>query len=196
MLRNHLLAAAARLDRGRRLACPARAAARRAARQRPAGPGPPRRRRVTHPGAQRGDHLGPSPVDRARPGSKHHLICGTGGIPLAVTLTGGNRNDITQLIRSSRPCHPFAGAVRRPRLRPRHLPAPAARPRHHSADRPPRVRTRLRLGRHRWVVERRFAWVHAFKRLRTRYERRADIHLGLLRLACALICYRHLPAAF
>jgi hypothetical protein len=49
------------------------------------------------------------------------------------------------------------------------------------------------LGRHRWVVERGFAWLHAFKRLRTRYERRADIHLGLLRLACALICYRQLP---
>ena len=48
------------------------------------------------------------------------------------------------------------------------------------------------LGRHRWVVERGFAWLHAFKRLRTRYERRADIHLGLLHLACALICYRRL----
>jgi transposase len=42
------------------------------------------------------------------------------------------------------------------------------------------------------VVERGFAWLHAFKRLRTRYERRADIHLGLLQLSCALICYRHL----
>jgi transposase len=48
------------------------------------------------------------------------------------------------------------------------------------------------LGRQRWVVERSFAWLHAFKRLRTRYERRADIHLGLLQLACALICYRQL----
>jgi transposase len=50
------------------------------------------------------------------------------------------------------------------------------------------------LGRQRWVVERSFAWLHAFKRLRTRYERRADIHLGLLQLACALICYRQLAA--
>jgi transposase len=48
------------------------------------------------------------------------------------------------------------------------------------------------LGKQRWVVERSFAWLHAFKRLRTRYERRADIHLGLLQLACALICYRRL----
>jgi hypothetical protein len=36
--------------------------------------------------------------------------------------------------------------------------------------------------------------MHAFKRLRTRYERRADIHRGLLQLACSLICYRQLPA--
>ncbi len=49
------------------------------------------------------------------------------------------------------------------------------------------------LGGQRWVVERSFAWLHGFKRLRTRYERRADIHLGLLQLACALICYRQLP---
>ena len=39
------------------------------------------------------------------------------------------------------------------------------------------------LGKVRWVVERGFAWLHAFKRLRTRHERRADIHLGLLQLA-------------
>jgi hypothetical protein len=30
----------------------------------------------------------------------------------------------------------------------------------------------------------------------TRYERRADLHLGLLQLACALNCYRQLPEAF
>jgi hypothetical protein len=37
-----------------------------------------------------------------------------------------------------------------------------------------------------------FAWLHAFKRLRTRWEHRADIHLGLLQLACSLICHRQL----
>jgi transposase len=40
-----------------------------------------------------------------------------------------------------------------------------------------------RLGRHRWVVERSFAWLHCFRRLATRYERRADIHRGFLALA-------------
>jgi transposase len=48
------------------------------------------------------------------------------------------------------------------------------------------------LGTHRWVVERSFAWLHQHKRLRVRYEVRADIHLGLLILASALICLRRL----
>ncbi|MGW0565554.1 transposase [Streptomyces sp. NPDC003016] len=44
------------------------------------------------------------------------------------------------------------------------------------------------LGKTRWAVERPFAWLHQFKRLRIRYEIRADLHLGLLRLACSIIC--------
>jgi transposase len=31
-------------------------------------------------------------------GSKHHLLVDASGIPLAWSLTGGNRNDVTQLI--------------------------------------------------------------------------------------------------
>ncbi|AKZ53637.1 hypothetical protein SAM23877_0588 [Streptomyces ambofaciens ATCC 23877] len=37
-----------------------------------------------------------------------------------------------------------------------------------------------------------FRWLHQFKRLRTRYERRSDLHLGLLQLACCVICLRRL----
>ena len=48
------------------------------------------------------------------------------------------------------------------------------------------------LGRVRWVVERSFAWLHAFKRLNVRWEYRADIHQALLTLACCLICWRRL----
>jgi Transposase DDE domain len=49
-------------------------------------------------GPKADEAIGPSLVDRARPGSKHHLLTDGNGIPLAVTLTGGNRNDVTQLI--------------------------------------------------------------------------------------------------
>lgn len=41
---------------------------------------------------------GPSPVDRARSGSNHHVLTHSQGIPLAVPLTGGIRNDVTQLL--------------------------------------------------------------------------------------------------
>ena len=40
-----------------------------------------------------------------------------------------------------------------------------------------------RLGRHRWVVERTFAWLHNFRRLRTRYERRPDLHEAFMVLS-------------
>jgi transposase len=46
------------------------------------------------------------------------------------------------------------------------------------------------LGRWRWVVERTFAWLNQFRRLRVRYEKRADIHEAFLSLGCALICWR------
>jgi transposase len=40
-----------------------------------------------------GECTGPSPVDRSRLGSKHHVICCGNGIPLALIVTAANRND-------------------------------------------------------------------------------------------------------
>ena len=69
----------------------------------------------------KGDAVGPSPVDRGRPGSKHHLICDAGGIPLAVSVTGGNRNDVTQLVPLVDAIPPIRGRRGRPRRRQREL---------------------------------------------------------------------------
>ncbi|GAA2462883.1 hypothetical protein GCM10010405_54030 [Streptomyces macrosporus] len=130
--------------------------------------------------------------------------CGT---PPAASLTGGNRHDVTQRL-------PLLGAI--PRLRglrgrPRH------RPKRPYADRGYDHITYRRLlwqrgirpviarrgaphgsglGRTRWVVERTFARLHRFTRLRIRYERRADLHQSLLELACANICLRRLRRSF
>jgi transposase len=46
------------------------------------------------------------------------------------------------------------------------------------------------LGRWRWMVERTIAWLHQYRRLRTRWERRADIHEGFLKLAVCLVTWR------
>lgn len=42
------------------------------------------------------------------------------------------------------------------------------------------------------MVERTFAWLHNFRRLRTRYERRAELHLAFMQLGCAVVCVRAL----
>lgn len=51
------------------------------------------------------------------------------------------------------------------------------------------------LGELRWVVERTIAWLHQFRRLRVRYERRADIHQAFLTIGCIIICFRTLTRA-
>ena len=38
------------------------------------------------------------------------------------------------------------------------------------------------------MVERSLAWLVSYRRLQVRYERRADILLGFVQLACALMC--------
>lgn len=52
------------------------------------------------------------------------------------------------------------------------------------------------LGRVRWVVERTISWLHGFRRLRVRYERRDDMHEAFMSLACAVICWKVLNHEF
>nr|WP_228126103.1 IS5 family transposase [Streptomyces sp. SYP-A7193] len=154
--------------------------------------------RATRPGPK----SGPSPVDRARPGSKHHLIVDGQGIPLAVSLTGGNRNDVTQLEPLLDEIPAVAGRVGRPRRRPDAL--LADRGYDHDKYRRllwqrgirPMIAKRGQphgtgLGVFRYVVERTIAWLHGSRRLRIRWERRDDIHEAFLGLAVCLITHRH-----
>lgn len=50
------------------------------------------------------------------------------------------------------------------------------------------------LGKVRYVVERTLGWVHQFRRLRVRYDRRADIHEAFFTLALIIICWRFLKS--
>lgn len=42
----------------------------------------------------------------------------------------------------------------------------------------------------RWVVERTHSWMNRFRRILTRWEKKAANYLGLLHLVCAIITYR------
>jgi transposase len=123
---------------------------------------------------------------------------------LAVRLTAGNRNDVTQLLPLLDGVPPVRGRVGRPRRKP--LALVADRGYDHDKYRRALWARGIRpviarrgslhgsgLGRQRWVVERSLAWLHQFKRLRVRWEHRADIHQAFLQLACCLICWRQLP---
>jgi transposase len=120
-----------------------------------------------------------------------------------VILTGGHRNDVTQLIPLIDAIPPVRGLVGRPRQRPRYLYAD----RGYDHDKYRRlVRARgitpliarrgvtngSGLGVMRWPVERTFAWLKGFRRLRVRTERRADVHQAVVSLACSIICLRKL----
>jgi len=42
----------------------------------------------------------------------------------------------------------------------------------------------------RWVVERTHSWMNRFRRILTRWEKKAANYLGLLHLVCAIITFR------
>jgi transposase len=146
---------------------------------------------------------GPNPTDRSKCGSKHHIITDANGIPLAVVLTGANTHDVTQLIPLVDGIVPVRGKPGRPRQRPERVQGD----RGYDSE-PHRKQLRKRkiepvlaerytehgsgLGVFRWVVERTLAWFHQFRRLRTRYDRRDDIHEAFMSLGCAMICFNYL----
>lgn len=156
-----------------------------------------------------GKKTGPSPVDRGKTGSKHHLILivEAHGIPLATTLTGGNRNDVTQLIPLIEAVPQIRGKRGRPLQRPRHLYADRGYDHEIYRDQvrrfqiTPHIARRgtehgSGLGVHRWVVEGAIALLHWFRRLRIRWEIRDDIHEAFITLGCAIICWRRLRNSF
>ncbi len=146
-----------------------------------------------------GEKTGPNPTDRGKKRSKHHVVTDAQGIPLAATITAANRHDVTQLIPLVDAIPAVKGRRGRPRRRPALLYADRAYDSHSH-----RMQLWARgigpviphrntehgsgLGKRRWVVERTISWLHQHRRLRVRYERRADIHQAFVTLSCILVC--------
>jgi len=126
------------------------------------------------------------------------------GIPLAVLVSAANVHDSTMMLAAVDAIEPTRAKMRgRPRRRPRTRYADKGYDYRHLrlALRKRRIIPRVarggaepknRPGRSRWVVERALSWLNRFRRLKIRYEHRADIHLAFLPLGCALISLRFL----
>lgn len=146
-----------------------------------------------------GQDTGPDPTGRRNSGGKHQVLTDAQGIPWAMTLTGANRHDVTQLS----PLVDAVPAVRGQRGRPRRRPdrvqgdrAPDSEPHRREWRRrgitPVLAKRRTGhgsgLGKTRWYVGRTLSRAHQFGRLRLRRDRLPSIHKAFMALACSLIC--------
>jgi transposase len=148
-----------------------------------------------------GEDTGPNPTDRGKSGSKHHVMTDAQGIPLSVTVTAANVNEVTQTLDVLLHMPPVGGKPGPDRQKPDQLqgdrgydseplrillrwlgikPELAARNTEHGSG----------LGVFRWFVERTNSWLHSFGRLRRRLDRLTEIQEAFLQLACDIICLR------
>lgn len=158
-------------------------------------------RQLQRPRSFWGAKTGPNPTDRAKAGSKRHLITDGRGTPLAIEHTGANVHDSEMaipLVDSIPTIKTKSGGRRR---RPDELLGDRA------YDAEEKVRRQLRkrnidpliakrgtengsgLGKYRYVVEACFEWLFTWRRLRVRYEKRDDIHQAFLIIGCVMICW-------
>jgi hypothetical protein len=122
-------------------------------------------------------------------------------VPLVCTLTAANRHDVTQLIPLIDAIPPVRGKPGAPLRKPQLVMGDRAyhdekRRMHFSAR---NIATAIArrgsphgsgLGIFRYVVEQTIALWHQFRRLRTRFDKRDDIHESFMTLGCAMICWR------
>ena len=152
-----------------------------------------------------GTATGPNPTDRAKCGTKRHLLIDGNGAPLGLHLTGANRHDMKGLatlldegLIISRP-----KPTRRKR---QHLCLDkaydyaeieqlvadhgyVAHIKHRGQIDQPGIGESVYPAR-RWKVERTISWLNNMRKLRTRWEKKAENYQALVMLASALILYR------
>ncbi len=151
-------------------------------------------------GSPRGDHIGPTPTDRGKAGTKRSILVDGDGGPLGVVVAGANVNDF-KLLRSTIE----SMVVGRPESE-QHLcldkgyDNPAGRETAAAHGYIPHIRCigeekldgagRKVLPARRWVVERTLAWLSKCRALLVRYEKKVANYLGLIQLACMLLWFR------
>jgi len=147
--------------------------------------------------------VGANPVDRGKPGSKLHLVCDGGGLPLTAAVTAANAGDTTMFAAVIDDVPPIRTPSGRRRNRPDAVHADKAYD--SAANRAwlrrrgirPRIARRgvessARLGRYRWKIERALSWLSCWRRLQVRWDRDSGRFFAFVLVACALTCFNRL----
>src|SRR5436309_1621836 len=151
-----------------------------------------------------GEATGPSPVDRAKAGTKRSVLSDGRGAPLAVVAAGANVPDKTlalETVYGVKGLRPGTGSKRGQHLcvdkgydyadviagiQERDYLLHLKRRREPILEVPPEKKHPAR----RWVVERTHAWHNKFRRLLVRWEKKLDHYYAMIDLASVLIIWR------
>ena len=166
-----------------------------------------------------GAMTGNSPVDRSKLGTKRHVLTDKKGIPLSAVISSANTHDIkavTDVIDSAvvrKPVAPLSttkgiveskkqyqhlcldrayvsGLVEQQIATRGYVPhMPYKRKKVQNKGKTNQKKHPSAKNR-RWVVERTNSWHNRFRKLFTRYEKKAENYLGLVQLSCSIIIYR------
>jgi putative transposase len=143
----------------------------------------------------------PIPPTGEKKGRKRSLLTDGRGVPLSIVGAGANRHDCKLLDATL-----DSVIVKRPKDGSEHLCADAGYKgkecletavRHgyqpHIKQRKEEAQeksTNPNFKARRWVVERTHSWLNRWRKLLVSFEKTESSYLGLLKLACALICWR------
>lgn len=146
-----------------------------------------------------GKKTGPNPTDRAKSGTKRHVLTEADGVPVALAVSAANEHDKWRLgaLLDSRVVRPEPGTeqhlcldkgydfedTRRDIERRRYVPHVRSRGEEHR---------RCKRGEkpRRWVVERTHSWFNRFRKLLIRWEKKPDNYLALMQFAAVIITFR------
>lgn len=148
-----------------------------------------------------GDATGPSPVDRAKLGTKFTLLVDGDGVPLVMHAAAANSSDHREALPTIVDFPEVGGKPGRPRKGPDKLYADAGYDNNALRDIlrfigiEPHIR-RIKgkhgshLGRVRWVVERTISWLKGLRRMRVRFDRDQIVINAWTTMTIGVICFR------
>jgi putative transposase len=159
---------------------------------------------------------GSNPVDRSKLGTKRHILTDKEGIPLSVVISSASNHDVklvTDVVDNAvAKRHISSLETKTGRKRNQHLcldkaynskpeeqaiakrgyapHLPYKRKRGEVKKDAEKIINRKKHPARRWVVERTNSWHNRFRKLFTRYEKKAENYLGLVQFSCCIIIYR------